>query len=64
MSAQCFLLWLLIVPLLSLLMISNILWSLIWHAFGTYILILLAGIIVYKIPKKLRKIKQAKTPNA
>jgi len=64
MSARGFLLWLLIVPILSLLMISSILWEIIWRAFGTYILILLAGIIVYKIAKKLRKIKQPKPLNA
>jgi len=34
---------------------------LIWQAFGTYILILLAGIIIVKIAFKVSKIKHSKT---
>ena len=64
MSARGFLLFVVVCSLLSFSLVFSIFWSLIWHAFGTYILILLAGIIVYKIAKKLREIKHSKTLNA
>jgi len=64
MSAKGFLLFVVVCSFLSLSLVFSIFWSIIWHAFGTYILIMLVGIIVYKIAKKLRKIKQSKTLNA
>lgn len=59
-----FVLSVLVCSALSLSIVFSLLWAIIWHAFGTYILIMLAGIIVYKAAKKLRKTKQSKTTNA
>ena len=59
-----FILFVVVCSALSLSIVFSLLWAIIWHAFGTYILILLAGIIIVKVALKLRKSKQAETPNA
>lgn len=64
MSAKGFLLFMLVTSFLSLSIVLSFIGSLIWRAFGTYILILLAGIIVYKIYLKAKKIKASHTLNA
>jgi uncharacterized membrane protein len=61
MSAKGFLLFLFIVPILSLSIIFSFIAGAIWHVFGTYILLMLAGWLAYKIYLKLRKTKQSKT---
>jgi pilus assembly protein TadC len=64
MSAKGFILFVLFSSLLSLSIVLSFIGSLIWQAFGNYILIGLACLIVLKIAFKLRKIKHSKTPNA
>jgi hypothetical protein len=64
MSARGFLLWLLICPIMSIILVGSVLCSWIWQLFGNYILIMLAGIIIVKIAFKLRKSKHYKTLNA
>jgi hypothetical protein len=64
MSAKGFLLFMLITSFLSLSIVFSFIGSLIWQAFGNYILMLLAGLILLKIALKVRKIKHSKTLNA
>jgi hypothetical protein len=64
MSAREFILFVVVCSFLSLSLVFSILWEIIWRVFGTYILILLAAVIIYKIAKKLRKTKHSKTLNA
>jgi hypothetical protein len=64
MSAKGFLMFVVVGSLLSLSIVFSIIGSLIWHAFSTYILILLAIIVIIKIALKVRKLKHSKTLNA
>jgi NhaP-type Na+/H+ or K+/H+ antiporter len=64
MSAKGFILFMIVTSFLSLSIVFSILGSLIWRAFGNYILILLAGWLAYKIYQKAKKIKASHTPNA
>jgi len=64
MSAKGFILFVLFSSMLSLSIVLSFIGGLIWQAFGNYILILLAGIIVIKVALKVRKIKHSKTPIA
>lgn len=63
MSAKGFILFMIVTSFLSLSIVLSLIGSLIWRAFGNYILILLAGIIAYKIYKKAKKIQASHTLN-
>jgi hypothetical protein len=60
-SAKGFFWFFIIVASISLLTTVSFIGGLIWRAYGTYILILLAGWIVYKIAKKIKPSTNLKT---